>query len=393
MRAKIRIVRRPPVVCWTCFAFMLLLASAPLCDEAAPGNNTVPGERGQRIRQLARTGLDGSRSQEARQAWQRLVECDVAVLPEILAAMKDADAVGVNWLRTAYDAILDREAASGIPVERLMAVIVDPEYDGRARRLAWSTLESQRPRDARQLLTTLLEDAEFRLQAVQMLIDDAEAAVEADDQQLARQLYRKAFEASVDYEQICGLAERLKHLDDPVDLRAKLGVPKQWQLLGPLPGHDQTGFQRTYPPEEHLDLDAEHTGVAGPIRWQTVVPGEDGQVDLNRVFGISSDTVAYAYARFDAPRSMDAQLLVGADDNVAVWFNGQMVFAFPHYHQHLRVDRFRIPVRLAEGGNTLLLKVCQSVTPPDYPRPNQWQFVCRIVDLDGKPVPLRWAQP
>lgn len=393
MRAELRIVWRPLAVCSACLALLLLLASAPLCDEAAPGNDTVPGERGQWIRQLARTGLDGSRSQEARQAWQRLVECDAAVLPEILAAMKGADAVGVNWLRTVYDAILDREADSGIPWDRLMAVIVDPEYDGRARRLAWSTLESQRPRDARQLLTTLLEDAEFRLQAVQMLIDDAQAAVEADDQQRARKLYRKAFEASVDYEQICRLAERLEHLEDPVDLRGKLGVPEQWQLLGPLPGHEQTGFQRTYPPEQQVDLDAEYTGVAGLIRWQTVVPGEDGQVDLNRVFGVSSDTVAYAYARFDAPRSVDAQLLVGADDNVAAWFNGRMVFAFPHYHQHLRVDRFRIPVRLAEGRNTLLLKICQSVTPADYPRPNQWQFVCRVVDSDGKPLPLRWAQP
>ena len=390
MRANRSIVRRGTALCRALFFLVLLMMASRVSGEDAG-----PGERTEWLWRLAHTGRDGSQSRVARQTWQRLVESDAAALPEILAAMKDADPMGVNWLRTAYDAILRREraAATAIPWDQLVAVIVDPQYDARARRLAWSTVDNHRPDDAQQLLTALLDDPEFRLQAVQMLIEDAEAAVESGDLPFARQLYRRAFEASVDYDQINRLSGRLASLDDPVELRTKLGVPERWQVLGPFPGYKMSGFQRTYPPEERVDLDGTYSGSAGPIGWRSVAPGEDGQVDLNEVFGVSSDTVAYAYTELHAPQRMDAQLLAGADDNLAVWFNGQKVFAFPHYHQHLRVDRFRIPVRLAEGKNTLLLKVCQSVTPPDYPRPNQWQFIFRIVDPDGRPLPVDWTCP
>ncbi|MFH1267540.1 MAG: hypothetical protein ABIK89_17595, partial [Planctomycetota bacterium] len=159
-----------------CFVFSGIL---PVPRETARADDMgIAGE--ELLKMLVQTRIDGEGSLQARAAWERLVERDARVLPQILLAMKDADAVGVNWLRTAADAIVRRERRSSdpqIPCDDLRAIVLNPLCDSRARRLALSMLESEEPGTLKRLLPSLLEDRAFRLDAVEMLIADADAAL------------------------------------------------------------------------------------------------------------------------------------------------------------------------------------------------------------------------
>ena len=48
-----------------------------------------------------------------RAAWDRLVEHGPAILPVVLDAMDSKDTAAVNWLRTAFDRIVEKEIAAG----------------------------------------------------------------------------------------------------------------------------------------------------------------------------------------------------------------------------------------------------------------------------------------
>ena len=57
-------------------------------------------------------GAEGAGNEEARSAWEELAEAEVGVIPEILGAMRGANGLAANWLRSAVEVIVDREFAS-----------------------------------------------------------------------------------------------------------------------------------------------------------------------------------------------------------------------------------------------------------------------------------------
>src|SRR5262245_5643438 len=79
---------------------------------------TEPGPLLERIKAV---GREGAGNVEAGKAWRELVGCGPAALPAILTALDDADPTAANWLRTAVDAIAERELAAGrtLPADKL----------------------------------------------------------------------------------------------------------------------------------------------------------------------------------------------------------------------------------------------------------------------------------
>ena len=74
-----------------------------------------------------------------RAAWDKLVAHGPAVLPRLLEAMDTPDTVVANWLRTAFDRIVEAElkqGGKGIDADALLAFVRDSKRQGRARRLA-----------------------------------------------------------------------------------------------------------------------------------------------------------------------------------------------------------------------------------------------------------------
>ena len=83
---------------------------------------------------------------------------------------------------------------------------------------------------------------------------------------------------------------------------------------------------------------------------------------------------AYLRVKIESPRAQAAQLEVGSDDGVKVWLNGEVVHA-NNTPRGVVPWQDKVPVRLDQGANVLLLKVCQGA--------GGWGACARIVGTDG----------
>src|SRR4029079_16616925 len=76
-----------------------------------------------------------------------------------------------------------------------------------------------------------------------------------------------------------------------------------------------------------------HNAEGKDVGWIDVTADSDvGRVDLEKVFKTSAMVCAYAIAEFDADQAAEAKLFTSADDEIAVWLNGQRVLNAPGNH-------------------------------------------------------------
>jgi hypothetical protein len=345
---------------------------------------------------IARTGPQGAGSPAARAAVDALAQRDAKVLPRLLVAMDTDNPVAANWYRAAYDAIVDRELARSkpeFPLEELRAIVADRQRRGRVRRLALALCDRSQPgyRDA--FVRRLLDDPEFRDDAVDMALAAGGAALAGGDSETARDEFQKAFEHARDADQVTGAAASLAKLGEQVDIAAHLGLVVDWWVVGPFDAPRFSGFAREFPPEAEVDLERSYAGQdAAPIAWRRHHTGDPlGMVDLVQALAPAKEAVGYAYSEIDSPGQQAAQLRAGADDNVTVWLNGQKVFSREQWLNGSRFDRFVAPVQLAAGRNRLLVKVCQGPQHVDPDVPNNWTFQLRFCDPLGAGVPFTSA--
>lgn len=357
------------------------------------------------VRQDIQTILkQGRGTPQGRAAWDRLSDGGPEVLPALLEGLNIPDTAAANWLRTAFDRVLDRalaKAGKGIDVERLLAFGKDPKHAGRARRLALDAVERLRPGTARELYRGWLEDPEFRFEAVALALEAASDLSKRGEKGPAIAAYRKALAASRDIPQGRAAAAGLLDLGVPVSVAEHLGFLMDWYLIGPFDAHGMKGFTTTYPPEKQVDLKAKYAGQDGrPLRWvryRVREPGPRGSarhialVNLRErdALGDADDAVAFAYTEVIAPAARAVEFRGAADDNFTIWVNGKRAFGFEEYRNGVRFDRHRFRVRLHAGRNTVLVKVIQS---PANAEPN-WEFLLRVVDDTGKGVGLKSGLP
>src|SRR5262245_5527054 len=146
----------------------------------------------------------GRGSAEGRAAWERLSGAGPDALLPLLDAMDTTDTVRANWLRTAFDRIVEREQAQGgkrIDADALLRYVRDARKQGRARRLALDVVTSLRPGTRDKLIASWLEDPEFRYDAVERVLHDASASLKRKRLADARQQLRTAFDAARDQQQ------------------------------------------------------------------------------------------------------------------------------------------------------------------------------------------------
>lgn len=147
---------------------------------------------------------------------------------------------------------------------------------------------------------------------------------------------------------------------------AFLPVPRRsfipaWQLIGPFDNPRDAQLRRlgidvVYPPEKELDLQATYGGVDGqPVRWTVTPTPPRGRMDLYH-FDPYEMVVVYALTFVHSPVDQTLPLLLGTDDGVKVFLNGEPL----HRVLAIRVvrpDQDRVPLALKKGWNTLLLKI------------------------------------
>jgi hypothetical protein len=225
---------------------------------------------------------------------------------------------------------------------------------------------------------------------------DKAAALQKADPVAAIKLYREAFDAARDFNQCLTLAQRLKAVEVVVDPLARLGVVRDWMVLGPFDDPDEKGFAKPYPPESKLDPTGTYDGQGGKIAWRRFTSdAPDGRIDLLKAVGPHDAAVAYAYTVVTCPKDQEVELRASGDDNLAVWVNGTKVIDHPTYRSHLRIDWHRAKAKFKAGENTILVKVCQCPAPKEKAPgpPAKWEFHLRVVDPEGRGVSLPVAVP
>src|SRR6059058_2860259 len=122
------------------------------------------------LRDIRSVSKEGAGSAAARAAWDKLVARGPAVLPRLLEAMDTPDTVAANWLRTAFDRVVEKSGGKGVDADALLAFARDARRQGRVRRLALDAAERLKPGSRERLLAGWLDDSEFRYDAVEQFV-------------------------------------------------------------------------------------------------------------------------------------------------------------------------------------------------------------------------------
>jgi hypothetical protein len=166
-----------------------------------------------------------------------------------------------------------------------------------------------------------------------------------------------------------------------IDGAAKPMGMSKWQYIGPFPNPGNQGFAIAYPPEKGIDLKAKYPGKNGEEAvWK---PGEfnDGTVNNLALFKPENNTeaVVYLYREIETSRPMDLPVSFGSDDTLTVWLNGQQVLAV-NEQRGCQPDQNQAVLKLKEGKNQLLLKICQGG--------GEWAFYFQA--KDNTPPAVTW---
>ena len=160
---------------------------------------------------------------------------------------------------------------------------------------------------------------------------------------------------------------------------------REYRVLGPFERDTWEHIDTPLPPES--DLDAPFTGMDGAhIAWRDAMAPETGHLDLNEAVAnlTQQNAVGYALTYVHSPVDRDAVALVGSDDQVAIWLNGEEI----HRNNAFRgavPDQDAAACRLREGWNEVLAKIGQNG--------GGWALYLRFTDPDNDLRYSRVATP
>ena len=341
------------------------------------------------IKVIRAVGPEGLGNAKASEAWKQLSAAEAAALPTILAAMDGANPIALNWLRAAVDTITARELAAGrkLPVAALEKFVRDTKHHPRARRLAYELIVRDDPAKAQSLIAGLRDDpsTELRRDAIQLLLDEAAALAKSGKTNDAVPKYQTAIKSARDVDQVEDIAKELKKLGSPVSLPSVFGWVSDWKVVGPFDNKDRAGFEKVFPPEQGIDLNAEYDGLNGKVKWQDFkTTGDYGLVDLNKPIGALKEVTGYAYTEFNSDKTRPVELRLGCKNGWKVWLNGKLLFGRDEYHRNMEIDQYRLAGELKPGKNTILVKLTQNEQTEKWTV--EWEFQMRITDALGTPI-------
>lgn len=144
---------------------------------------------------------------------------------------------------------------------------------------------------------------------------------------------------------------------------------RNWLVCGPYRQSGAVGATTVF----NLAFGPEKAGE--DVLWYAAPPGDS--MPLAAFFPGQHSCVAYLKAELSVPQATDAILLMGSDDGIKAWINGQVVHS-NNVDRGQVADQDMAPVKLKKGANELLLKISQGG--------GGWSACARIVGPDGKPL-------
>jgi len=150
---------------------------------------------------------------------------------------------------------------------------------------------------------------------------------------------------------------------------------ERYAVLGPFPKTDVETIDELLRTGGQLDLETTYTGIDGkPIRWQEATSRADGYLDLRKDLSPMPMTVGYTLVYIHAPKTTDSVMLIGSDDEIAVWLNGTEIHR-KSIDAGATADADAVPCQLKAGWNTVL---CQKVDLGW-----SWGLYLRFTDAEG----------
>ena len=349
------------------------------------------------LKTLQSVGKEGLGNSAATVAWQEVASVDAELIPTILSSIDGDNPLSANWIRAAVDAIASRHEK--LPLNDLEVFLADVRHDPRARRLAWELIQDRESERAEEIIRGMLDDpsVELRYDAVDRLIREADREKGSP---AATELLRQALGAARDVNQVKKITSDLQEIGDEIDLQQHFGFLSNWYVVGPFDNSGGQGFAKIYPPEKSVDIQATYDGKDGPVSWHQFLTADPyGMVDINKAIPGPGDglkeVVAYAFTTITFSTEQVAEVRLGCKNAWKIWVNGSLLFERDEYHRGMRIDQYRLPVKLNKGSNTLLVKLCQDGQTKDWTK--QWQFQLRLCDatgtailaVDRRPTPLQ----
>ncbi len=177
---------------------------------------------------------------------------------------------------------------------------------------------------------------------------------------LLREQMRKLFSVRYSLLIFLCLSVTFAHAQDSVPTHPVDGTfIKEWLVLGPFFPEDlETDFLTSANGETFANPkpgDTVTTAEGKTLTW-TVYRTEGNLIDLHHAVGNYQEAVCYAFCLLESDQGGDGELLVGSDDGVVVFLNGQRVHTHP-VRRAIVVDQDRVPVSLRPGKNRCLMKI------------------------------------
>jgi HEAT repeat protein len=173
-------------------------------------------------------------------------------------------------------------------------------------------------------------------------------------------------------------AEHLRRLGVDLDPAREAGFITQWWLLGPLPNQGNQMWNKSYPPEENIDLKQPVRIGDKELQWRPFhTQGLEGVMDMDHAIGPAEYIGAYAYAEIEVDAAQDVVLKIGSDDSLVIWLNGKKVYAFDGA-RGVKIDQDKAEAHLQSGVNRVLVKSLDQI--------NDWAFCIRVTTPARKPV-------
>ncbi len=126
-----------------------------------------------------------------------------------------------------------------------------------------------------------------------------------------------------------------------------------WDLVGPFPIKTEPPF----PVSQAIDLKQTFPGYKDePLAWKRVkaIDGK-GQIDLGKVYSNDDDIAAFGSAEIESPTERKAGFVVGSDDTLTVWVNGEKVYDFQNSRGY-NPEESQFDAPLLKGTNRILIK-------------------------------------
>ena len=338
------------------------------------------------IRVIRSVGKEGAGNDAATKASKTLIESG-ALIPS-LEAFSGSTPTAKNWLRSTVATIVDKVNGTGksLPADLLLAFVVTKSHDPAARAIAFNLFTAMKPKEAKAMLPTFIDDASLELR--REAIADRLAKLKDDAGDL-----KVLFESTRDKDQAEQIAKLLDEKGTKVDLTSHFGYLTTWNVCGPFDSTAGIGFAKSYPPESGFESSKSFIGKGDKsFGWKTIsTTAKYGMVDLNKELGKSMDAVAYATAQFESDSERPCDVRVGSKNAVHIYLNGKKLFEREAYHHGFDMDQHTGTGTLKKGLNEVVLKVVQNNQKENWAQ--DWAFNLRVCDETGGKLPLRNTTP